>query len=1093
MTPTSGLTVYRHETLPPLASVLADTIDETIEADPLTQTVVAVPSFAVARWLSDALATHHGGAYAHVANLATPFPATVIDAVLTAVLDDAASQLFTPDRLTWTILSLLRRDQSSEPAYTSLQQQLAPEAGERSGVAFARHTADLFDRYIKHRPELLDRWCDADDTDRFGQPLGPHLAWQPVLWRSLCAAISEDPPHVRLTKAITRLSGTDTSGFNERLAERYSVFGVHALPASELALLNAVSHHRPVNLYLLTPSRTWPLGSDPQPNNPSLDVFTRHAQTQHRQVAKALTNATVNDLDVPSNGTTALSVLKRHLLTDTPPKQSERAVLQPDDNSVSLHACHGIVRECDAVKDHLLALLDADPTLQLRDIAIISPDLPAIAPLIAGVLADGDELGQNRRNHPQLPFAIRDRSVATANPLAETLTQLLTLAQSRVTLNDVSDLLHREVVREQLGLTTAEIGDLVALLRTAGVRWGIDSKHRLALSGVADTTGSFAYGFDRIVLGLAVPNQGERVVYDVSPYAALATDDMQRFLTVLSFLTDVFAHLSTWREPRSLTTWIDATVQILDTLLKPPADAFQRQTDTDTIAQILGALANDTTEHASLTVSLAEYIDVFERACAKHGVTGTSDTGITVSSLLGIRSLPFRVVCLLGMNDTALANATSDVVHDLIATQPDPNDTSAKDETRQLVFDTLINATEHLIVTYTATDPRTGDNKPNARVLDDLIELIDTHLIGHDATSATSRLTVTHPRQLTHAAYYDPQSPLLRTDQALLHIAAAAQTRTFDGVGQPLVQPHLATPTAVQPQDSATLTSLISALQDPARAYLLRHGIRVVADEDMPNDRDLFALSGLPRYAVYDEAMSWRDDGTLDAFIDAFTSRGVLPTGSFGTIAKHELQAFVTDLRHVRRELADCPTLLPLTLAIDDVTLNGDVARYAHTIVSYDASSDPARSELAVWVQVLAVSAQTGIPHDGIVIYRNKNKLSIRNVNAPPKVDGCVDILTRLIKTSQAITTTPTPFFVRTSYAYAEKICAGKDVSKAVNAAQGKWHDAYRRMGEATKPAVRYLYGFDLPLDQLMADGRFHVLATDVFGPLFEARSQARA
>jgi len=1093
VTRTNGLTIYRHETLPPLVSVLARTLSETINPDPLTQTVVAVPSFAVARWLSDALATHHDGAYAHVANLATPFPASVIDELLTAVLDDAASQLFIPDRLAWTILHILRRDQFAEPTYASLQQQLTPSAGGRSGVAFARHTADLFDRYIRHRPELLDRWREADDTDRFDQPLASHVNWQPALWRSICATLGEDPPHVRLTKAITRLTSAFTPAIEDRLAEQYSVFGVRALQASELALLNAVSQHRPVHLYLLTPSRTWHIAGEPQPNNPSLNVFTRHAQAQHRQVAIALTHATVNDLDVPCDGTTALSALKRHLMTDTSPKPTERAVLQPDDDSVSLHACHGIVRECDAVKDRLLALLDADPTLELRDIAIITPDLPAIAPLIAGVLADGDGSGQNIRNHPQLPFAIRDRSVAKANPLAETLTALLNLAQSRVTLNDVSDLLHREVVSEKLGLTTAEIADIMALLRAAGVRWGIDSEHRLALSGLADSTGSFAYGFDRIVLGLAIPNQGERVVYDVSPYAALATDDMQRFLTVFSFLTDVFTRLATWREPRSLTTWVDETVQVLDTHLKPPADAFQRQTDTDTVAQILGGLLKDAAEHATLDVSLAEYIDVFDHACAKQGVTGTSDTGITVSSLLGIRSLPFRVVCLLGMNDAALANATNDVVHDLIATQPDPNDTTAKDETRQLVFDALINTTEHLIVTYTATDPRTGDNKPNARLLDDLTELIDTHLACDDGTSATTRLTVTHPRQLTHPVYYAAQSPLLRTDQALLHIAAATQTVTPDAATRPLVPPHFSAPTAVQSKDSLTLMALIGAIQDPAHTYLFRHGIRVVADEDVPDDRDLFALTGLRRYALYDEAMSWRDDSTLDAFIDAFTYRGVLPTGSFGTAAKHDLETFVSDLRDVRRTLADTPTIVAVTIDFDQATLSGELTRYAHTIVSYDASSNPARSELAVWIQVLAATAQTGEAHDGIVIYRDKNTVAKRMINAPQKIDDCYEILTRLIEISRQIAATPTPFFARTSYAYAKNICAGEDATKALTAAEKEWHNSFFGIGEASKPAVGYLYGFDLPFDQLAADDRFHQLAIDVFGSLFDARSQARA
>lgn len=1082
------LTVYRHETLAPLAKMLAHTMAATTYPDPLTKTVVAVPSFAVARWLTDQLARSDGGVGAHVANLLTPFPATLIDELLVAVLADGADGLYQPERLMWTILYLLRRDLATEPCYEPLKAQLTPRAGQQSGLAFARHSAELFDRYIRHRPELLDRWQAGQNSDRRLEPLAKHLRWQPVLWRAITDTLSEDPPHVRLKKAITRLSHPDTAAFADVLADRYRVFGVHALPVSELALFDAVARHREVTLYLLTPSRTWLFGSELTLNNRSLEVFTRHAQAQHRQVQQGLTNATVIDLDETTRPTTALGVVQQHLRTDTPPTPATRAVLLPADNSVSVHACQGLVRECDAVKDRLLGLLDADETLALRDIAIVTPDLARIAPLIAGVLADGDQPGEQARNYPQLPFAIKDRSVAKANPLAETLTQLFTLAQSRVTLSQIADLLHREVVCAQLELNPAEVSAIVALLRAAGVRWGIDGAHRFTLSGVDDPVGSFAYGFDRIVLGLAVPNQGERVVFDVSPYAALSTEDMQQFLTVLSFLTDVFQRITTWRGPKTLNGWVDETVQVLDTLLQPAPDAFQQQTDTDTIAQIVGRLAEAAGEHAELEVSLTEFMQVFHGACAKHGVAGTSDIGITVSSLHGIRGLPFRVVCLVGMNDHALAGAPSDVVHDLIATQPDINDVTMKEETRQLVFDALMQASDHLIITYTATDPRTGERNASARILDDLNELFATHLTMPDESSVLDAITHTHPRQLTNPTYYDPQSPLLRTDRALLDLARPTQKLTPTDATRAVTAPRFHTTTPLGAIEPITLPALSSALQDPSRAYLYRHGIQVVADVDAPDDRDLFTLDGLARYAVYDEVMAWRDELTLDAFVDAAMPRGVLPTGSFGRRAKHQLHRFVADLKHHRSALANPPSVLEVRLDFDGFALTGEVTRHADTIVGYDASSNPISTELAVWLSMLAASVQTGVPHQGIVMFRAQQTLATHHFEAPSDGDACYALLAQLVALQRTMTATPIPLFARTSSAYAAKLQEGKDVDEALTAAEKHWFSAYSGLGDATKAAVRFVYGIDLPFARVACDKAFHQLATDVFTPLIDAR-----
>lgn len=1078
-----GLHVYRHETLPPLAHALADTLTHTRQPDPLTQTIVAIPSFAVARWLTDQLAKDNDTATGHVANLATPFPGGLIDAVLAAVLHDDATGAYTPERLTWTILSLLRENVATECAYTPLARQL-DTGGSRSGVAFARHSAHLLDRYIRYRPELLDRWHDGDDTDQNGRPLAPHLAWQPVLWRAVNQRVTDSPPHVRRRDAIRMLTTEPTESLTGLHPASYNLFGVHGLQTSDLDVLVALAKHRAVNLFLLTPSRTWDATGDPQPDNPSLDVFTRHAQAQHREVARALTGHTVTDLDDTHSAPTALGVIQQHLKNDRVPALNLRHVVTENDNSIQIHACQGIVRECDAVKDTLLKLLDADDTLELRDIAILTPDINQIAPLLAGVLSDGDQQHSNERNFPRLSYAIRDRSVAKANPLAETIVALYTLAASRVSLNDISDLVHRDTIATQLRLTDDDITTVIDLLRDAGVRWGIDGQHRQAVSQNPDPSGSFAAGFDRIIVGLAVPNAGDRVLYDVAPYAALAADDMHRFLTVYTFLNDLFTRVVTWREPRALGAWIDETVRLFDTVLSAPADAYERHSETDTIVKILTELADDANDNQNQAVSLTEFIDVFDRACAKHGVATHDDTGITVSSLLGLRSLPFRIVCLLGMNDAALARATSDVVHDLIATQPDVNDTTARDETRQFVFDALINTTQHLIVTYTATDPRTGEPKPNARILDDLNELLDTHLAAPNSQSAAEHLTVTHPRQLTHPAYYDPGTPLWRSDRAGLALAKNVHRRHDQTSSDGPLPARFARPSPPLQDTQIGLQRLAASLKDPTRTYLARHGINVVSDDDVPDDRDLFTLAGLNRWAVYDAAMNWANDDTLDQFIDALTYRGLLPTGTFGTLAQEDLAGFVAALRAQRNQLADTPTRIPIDLSLGTGTLVGDVTVYGNTIVRYDASENPTKTELALWIDMLVASITTETAHRGIVIHRHKTGVATKQFEAPSASDSCAAFLDTIVGLHQQAQTAPLPFFARTSQAYAKKMIAGgAPVDEAIKAAKNQW-DSFQGFGEKTQETVRYVYGIDMPFERIAADERFHQYATEIFYPL---------
>jgi len=65
-----------------------------------------------------------------------------------------------------------------------------------------------------------------------------------------------------------------------------------------------------------------------------------------------------------------------------PEAGDERALLDPEDRNLQVHACHGRARQVEVVRDAILCLLADDPTLEPRDIVVMCPDIEVFAPLI---------------------------------------------------------------------------------------------------------------------------------------------------------------------------------------------------------------------------------------------------------------------------------------------------------------------------------------------------------------------------------------------------------------------------------------------------------------------------------------------------------------------------------------------------------------------------------------------------------------------------------------------------------------------------------------------------------------------------------------
>ena len=224
------LHVHRSDRADGLIAALCTLLAEP-PGDPFAPELVAVPTRGMERWLTQRLSVGLG----ICANVDFPFPRRLTgDAVAAASGIDPETDPWLPERLVWPLLDVVE-GALGEPWLKTLAAHLEIDPTRR--LAAVRHLATLFDRYALHRPELVRDW--AEDH------------WQAQLWRRLCERIAEPDPASRVEAACARLRAEPGA---VELPERFSLFGLTRLPASQLHVLRALAEHRDVHLFLLHPS-----------------------------------------------------------------------------------------------------------------------------------------------------------------------------------------------------------------------------------------------------------------------------------------------------------------------------------------------------------------------------------------------------------------------------------------------------------------------------------------------------------------------------------------------------------------------------------------------------------------------------------------------------------------------------------------------------------------------------------------------------------------------------------------------------------------------------------------------------------------------
>jgi exodeoxyribonuclease V gamma subunit len=1147
------LHIHRAERADQLVGALADVLVEPL-ADPLATEVIAVPSRGIERWISQELSLRLGGgprgSDGVCANVVFPFPGRLIRTAVAAGSGiDPDDDPWLPGPLTWPLLSIVHEDPSAQRlgplrAHVGAARGDGDDADPSRRLSAVRHLADLFDTYGVHRPDMVVRWREGADIGPDGTPLSSRHRWQPELWRAVRALIDLPSFAERRASAITALHD---DGDLLDLPPRLAMFGLTTLPATYLRVVAAIGAHRDVHLLLLHPSRDlWdrvsaavavdlpdhpatsalPLrDADPTaalPRNPLLRSWGR--DIRELQLTAPLAAATLihHDAD-PQPGAgdrTLLQRLQDDARADRHPgprsPAPDRPHLRTGDRSVQVHDCHGRLRQVEVLRDAILHLLADDPTIELRDIMVMCPDIEVFAPLVTAVFgaeavtadhrADADATALDAP--PPLRVRLADRALRRTNPVLEVVSRVLELVDARVTASDVLDLVARPPVRRRFGFTDDDVDALETWVGDLQIRWGFDADHRRRHGLPPLDAHTWAAGLRRLMLGAAMADEDLRLVGGVAPYDGLeghATDLAGRLVELVARLDATVGDLAA---ARPIDAWRDAIVAAADRLTATSTDDVWQRLQLHRILDDLVGEATVGGQTCPVALSLAELRVVLAAQLAgRPSITSHRTGDLTFSTLVPMRSVPHRVVCLLGMDDGVFPRATVPDSDDLLGFAPRVGDRDPRSEDRQLLLDALMAAADTLVITYAGRDVRTNEDRQPAVPIDELLDTID-RTVTVDRGRPRDHITVRHP--LTE---HDPRNFVgrsgstgreadrgRRTGDAVgvaaggrpadapwgFDTAALAAARARVGERTP-PRPFLAAPLAHPPGDTIALDDLVDFLTHPARAFVRqRLGVSLPGDDAEPTSEAIpSTLRGLDAWRVGDAIVqAWMDGEDAGRAVEVVRARGLVPPGDLATADMDT----ITERAHRIIALCERIGIEPATPRVgrdvdialpDGRRVTGTVAdTVAAGLLSVGYSKVSPKRRLVTWARWLAlVACDPTVRWKAVTLGRHawRSDRAQAQVLEPARLPSddhrtaAVDLLTRLADLRDRGMRAPVPLYCDSSAKSAEQRRKGELPTKYVDK---QWETtAYAPFPrEDVDPYHLLVLGGRTPTDELFAE-----------------------
>jgi exodeoxyribonuclease V gamma subunit len=864
-----------------------------------------------------------------------------------SVLGGKQNQVLSAENLTWLLFVLLGAPEFTG-RFKAVSQYYNHDGFDRDlkRLALAEKTADLLDQYQVYRPEMIRLWNENEPAG-----IGSD-EWQKYLWKKAKRLSAGRFPDRTEAGSFILSSLRDPSqlAILRKKIPAIHVFGLAIITTYHMQVLYELGKYMDISFYILNPApavywfdtksekqlalwkqKGYKLLMNEVAGNTLLTNWGRVIQDtfsllfQHDEFLNAY-----NEIGEDPPEPDSLLQKIRHDIYFNAGADERNSITPADirDGSITINACFTIAREVEVLYNFLVHTIHTrKELLSSRDIVVMVSNVDAYAPYIKAVFDHG-------------PYAFRyniaDESFMATDSIFNALHSLLSITEQNFYAEEVLQLLDSVYIRKRFGLY-----NLALLRRTvnkANIRFGFEGSREDDTVYV-----SWKYGIQRIMYGICMSGSGEFGVDEDSlyPLDAPEGEDALQLVRFTHFVQVLMDAVKERKSSRTAAEWVEYVERLMYNLLYEPGEEVDEDYNL-----LLKELEKFNVFNELLTEKIG--FDVFSHSflktistCTRTGTFGTG--GITFCSLIPMRSIPFKIVALLGIDFDKFPRKESAPAFSLMEREKRRGDRSVKDNDKHLFLESILSAEKYLYISYLGQSPKDNTVLPPSALVDELIDYISSGCVP--AVDVNQALVTRQPlhgfsRKYDRSderlySYLDENS---RTKH--LHFESSKEQKPFDF-------------------NEIRLKDFTAFFRNPVKAYYNKVlGIYYKDAAVLLDDTEMFELDKLQEWSLKQQLLVM-DDDQKDALKRRLLKTGGLPLKYMSDVSLRAVEARVVPIRENFRSSVNetQETTLPVELPVDGSVLKGTLPVYGNRLLFVSFSKDEIKYMVEAYISYLVATA----------------------------------------------------------------------------------------------------------------------------------------
>lgn len=917
---------------------LADQLSSRIQtADTVFRPVyVVTQTDGMNSWLKFQIAQKLGIA----ANIQFIKPNDVINRIY-QILGGTYKQSISTHDMNWLLFKILGEEEFTEK-YKNIAAYYDYSGVDRDikRMALAEKIADLFDQYQIYRTDMIEEWNRGEGEEH----------WQKWLWIKAREMAGDDFPDKTMVGKFI-LESLEQPEKVELLKQKLPTvyfFGLSLITSFHLQVFYGIAQHIDLNFLMQNPAPNdywfedksektvdflkrinyYP-DTEKSDSNPLLTTWGKLIQDTFMMMFEnedALNNYTTIDLVEPSNETLLQSI--QNSIFNNQKAEIQFNPTQLQDGTIQVNSCYSPVREVEVLYNYLVGLVDRkNEDLSARDIVVMVSDIDLYASYIRAVFDNAPY---------RFRYTIADESYAVSDSISNTLLEILSLNESQLTSEKVMSLLEFSALKRQFQIHNVML--MRELVASANIRFGVTGNSEDDTQYV-----SWKYGLKRLMYGLCMSGgeefgEGEDSFY---PMDAVEGYNMFEVVRLTYFVEVLIDSIEKRKKKRTISEWVEYVEDTLITFI-----GISEEVQDEDYVLLLNQLERYNVlqdlfdEKVSFEVFQHNFLPILSGSTRSGSF---ASGGITFCSLIPMRSIPFKVVALLGMNFDKFPRLDRRQSFDLMTKEKRRGDRNVKENDKHLFLETLLSAEDYLYISYIGQSVKDNTSLPPSVLIDELIDFVSTR--SEDPDEARENFIQKHPLHGFSKRYNSGNenlySYLLDNKKELPDLFKDKIELDFDF-------------------DEIEINRLVSFLKDPVSAYYKRVLNVYYEDEDYSlKETELFSLDHLQQWSLKNDLLHL-DEEVLDEYRIRLLKTGQLPLKNMSEVVLEKTLEDTAVVKELFEELADGAESesLEIDLEIDGSRIIGKIdGIYDGDLIRYVFSKGEGKYVLEAYLHYLIATA----------------------------------------------------------------------------------------------------------------------------------------